>query len=189
MSRTPSTVTGLRALVPTVYLPATVYSVGQGAIAPIVVLSALELGASAGVAAVVAALTGVGHLVGDVPAGAFAARVGERRAMLWATLLAAAALVACVVAPSVAVLALALVVLGVADSVWMLARHAYLAEAVPTRLRARAMSTLGGVQRIGVFVGPFAGAAAMQWWHTDGAYGVHVVMALAAAAAVAMVRD
>lgn len=189
MSRLPETVTGLRSLVPTVYLPAALFSVGQGAIAPVVVLSALELGASTGAAAFIGALVGIGNLIGDVPAGAFAARVGERRAMLWATVLVGITLVGCVLAPSVPLLGAAIVVLGMGNSVWMLARHSYLTEAVPQRLRARAMSVLGGVQRIGRFTGPFIGAATMGLWGTDGAYGVYVVAAVAAAIAVACVRD
>nr|WP_169313868.1 MFS transporter [Stackebrandtia nassauensis] len=189
MEQSPATVTSLRAVVPTVYLPAAIYSVGQGAIAPVVVLSALELGASTGVAAFIGALSGVGMLIGDVPAGAFAARVGDRRAMLWATVLVGVALVGCVVAPSVAVLAVAIAVVGMCNSVWMLARHSYLTEVVPLRLRGRAMSVLGGVQRVGRFLGPFIGAAAMQVWDTDGAYGVYVVAAVGAAVAVACVRD
>ena len=40
-----------------------------------------------------------------------------------------------------------------------LARQAYLTEAVPIRMRARALSTLGGTFRIGCFIGPFVGAA------------------------------
>ena len=48
---------------------------------------------------------------------------------------------------------------GICTAVWLLARQAYVAAVVPFRLRARAMSTLGGVYRIGLFVGPFVGGA------------------------------
>jgi MFS family permease len=44
-------------------------------------------------------------------------------------------------------------------------------------MRARALSTLGGVQRIGSFIGPFLGAFAMRFLGTDGAYWVHLVAA------------
>ena len=40
-----------------------------------------------------------------------------------------------------------------------LARQAYLTEAIPIRMRARALSTLGGTFRIGLFIGPFVAAA------------------------------
>ena len=62
-----------------------------------------------------------------------------------------------------------------AASVFSLARQKYLTEAVPVILRARALSTLGGVNRIGIFIGPFIGAAVMQFAGITGAYWVGVV--------------
>ncbi|MEO7745700.1 MAG: MFS transporter, partial [Actinomycetota bacterium] len=64
--------TGLsRQLLP-IYLPSVLYGIGQGAIVPVVALSARALGASLGVAGLVVALTGVGQIVGDLPAGQLA---------------------------------------------------------------------------------------------------------------------
>jgi MFS family permease len=152
----------LRAVGIRVYVPATLYGLGQGAIAPIIALSARELGASVSTAGLIVALLGIGQLVADVPAGALAARIGERRAMLAAGGLIALALVLCWFAPSVWALGLGIFAIGLAGSVWMLARQAYIAEAVAPELRARALSTLGGVHRIGQFVGPFLGAGAVS---------------------------
>ena len=78
-------------------------------------------------------------------------------------------------------LAVAMTVVGMSGSVFGLARQKYLTEAVPVDFRARALSTLGGVNRIGVFIGPFLGAAVMQFGGINGAYWVGVV-AMAAAA-------
>jgi MFS family permease len=163
-----------------IYGPSAIWGVGQGAIMPVVALSARALGASVGTAALVVALAGLGALAGDLPAGALAHRVGERRAMLWSTALAALALVGCVLAPTVAVLGACVAALGAAGAVWGLARQAYLTEVVPVARRARALSTLGGTHRIGVFVGPFAGAWAIGLWGLDAAYGLHAVAAAAA---------
>ena len=169
--------TGLsRQLLP-IYLPSVLYGVGQGAIVPVVALSARALGASLGVAGLVVALTGVGQIVGDLPAGQLAARYGERAAMLGATGLSAVALVACALAPSLLVLGAGVFCLGLTAAVWGLARQAYLTEAVPFALRARALSTLGGSHRIGMFVGPFVGAPAIARWGVPAAYWVHVVAA------------
>ncbi|WBQ06342.1 MFS transporter [Kribbella sp. CA-293567] len=164
-------------IAPSVYLPALLYGIGQGAIAPVVALSARDLGASIAVASLVVAAAGVGQVVGDIPAGSLTAKIGERRAMLLATGLVSVALAACLVVPNVWGLALAIAATGLAAAVWGLARQAYLSEAVPLQLRARALSTLGGVQRIGSFIGPFLGAFAMKFLGTDGAYWVHLVAA------------
>ncbi|MFC9689620.1 MFS transporter [Kribbella sp. NPDC056951] len=167
-------------IAPSVYVPALLYGIGQGAIAPVIAVSATHLGASPAIAGVVVAAAGLGQVIGDIPAGALTTKIGERRAMLGATVLVSLALVACLLAPTVWGLALAIGVTGLAGSVWGLARQAYLSEAVPIELRARALSTLGGVQRIGSFIGPFLGALAMRFLGTDGAYWVHLVGAVLA---------
>jgi MFS family permease len=176
-------------IAPTVYLPALLYGIGQGAIAPVVALSARDLGASVAMAGLVVAAAGLGQVLGDIPAGAITTRIGERRAMLLATVLVSFALVACLVVPTVWGLALAITATGLAAAVWGLARQAYLSEAVPLQLRARALSTLGGVQRIGSFIGPFLGAFAMKFLGTHGAYWVHLVAALMACTVLVSLPD
>ncbi|GAA2796252.1 MFS transporter [Kribbella solani] len=167
-------------IAPAVYLPALLYGIGQGAIAPVVALSATQRGASVAVAGLVVAAAGLGQVIGDIPAGALTNRIGERSAMLYATVFVSLALAACLVVPNVWGLAIAIGCTGLAGAVWGLARQAYLSEAVPIELRARALSTLGGVQRIGSFIGPFLGAGAMKFFGTDGAYWVHLVAAVLA---------
>lgn len=170
----------LRQLGPSVYGPTLLFSVGQGAVYPVVALSARELGASLGTASLVVALLGLGQVLGNLPAGWLAQRLGERRAMVASTALTVPALLACVLAPSVWVLSSAIFFAGVAGAVWGLARQSYLTEVVPLPLRARALSTLGGVNRIGMFIGPFLGAVAAGFYGVDGSYGLYLVTALLA---------
>ena len=63
-------------------------------------------------------------------------------------------------AASLAVYGLGVLLIGAAGSVYSLARQSYLTEMVPLHMRARALSTLGGTMRIGLFIGPFLGAGA-----------------------------
>ena len=179
----------LRAVTPSVFLPSLLYGLGQGAIAPVIALSALDLGASVAVASLVVAAVGVGQTLADIPAGTLTTRVGERRAMLLATVLVSAALLVCVLATEVWVLGLAIGLTGAGGAVWLLARQAYLTEAVSPDMRARALSTLGGVQRIGQFVGPFLGAGAMALGGTDAAYWTHIAAAVAGALLLLFVPD
>ncbi|WP_229076781.1 MFS transporter [Actinoplanes sp. DH11] len=172
----------MRQLGTAVYLPSGVYSVGVGAVAPVVALSATELGASFAVAAVVAGMVGAGQILGAVPAGMLVARIGERRTMLAGVVLSVPALLACVLAPHVLVLAAAVVVVGMTAAAWGVARHAWMTEAVRPELRARAMSTLGGVGRIGTFAGPFVSSVAVLLIGLDAAYLVAAACALLAAA-------
>jgi MFS family permease len=152
----------LLSLVPAVFLPALTFETGMGALAPVLALSGRALGASVGAAGLVLALLGVGQILGDVPAGALAARLGDRKAMLIAAAVAACTLCGCAFARTVWELALAVTATGATNAVFVLARQAYLTEVIPVGLRARALSTLGGMSRVGAFVGPFIGAAVLR---------------------------
>ena len=173
----------------TAYGPTLLVSIGQGAIFPLVALSARALGASVATAAFIVALIGIGQLVGDLPAGALAARIGEKRALIGACVLDAVALVGAFLAQSLVVLGAAMLLTGLAGAVFGLARQAYLTEAIPIRMRARALSTLGGTFRIGLFVGPFIAAAIVSRWSIGGAYVFAAIMNLAAALLTAFLPD
>jgi MFS family permease len=164
----------ITSLIPSAFLPAMIFEIGNGAMAPILALTALHLGASPKTAGFTLSLLGIGQILGDVPAAALANRVGDRRAMVIAATLALVAQLSCVVAPTVALLDVALLVIGMSTAVFYLARQAYLTEVVSVGIRARAMSTLGGSHRIGLFAGPFIGAAAIHFVGLHGAYLVAV---------------
>ena len=81
----------------------------------------------------------------------------------------------CMFVSHLAAFAVGVFMIGMASAVFNLARQSYLTEAVPFHYRARALSTLGGVMRIGLFIGPFLGAAVIPFSGLAGAYGVGVV--------------
>ncbi|NUT69614.1 MFS transporter [Pseudarthrobacter sp. C4D7] len=175
----------LRSIAVAAFGPTLLFGIGQGAILPVVALSARDLGASVAVAALIVTLIGLGSWFFNLPASVVTLRFGERWSIVGAAVAAGVALAAAAtssLAPNgLWLLAVAMTVVGMSGAVFGLARQKYLTEAVPVAFRARALSTLGGVNRIGVFIGPFAGAAAMQFLGIAGAYWVGVV-AMAAAA-------
>lgn len=179
----------LRSLGLPVYGPTFLFAIGQGAVVPIVALAAKDLGASVAIASLTVALRGIGTMAFDLPAGAIVSRVGERRAMVVGTGILLASLVGCILATEVWVFAVAMFLMGCGWSMWLLARLTYISDVMPLRLRGRALSTLGGVQRMGNFVGPFLGAVAITAAGIDGAYGVHVALAVAGCALLVAVPD
>jgi MFS family permease len=189
MSSAPRVKGGVWSLGPSVYLPSLLFGIGQGAIAPAIALSAHALGATLAVSSLVVALLGLGRIVGDVPAGVLVTKIGERRLMLIASAVAMVALFVCATATTVWVLCIGITCTGLCTAVWGLARHTYLAEVIPYENRGRALSTLGGTQRIGVFIGPFLGAIVMAPLGIAGAYWVHIVMAAATAITLLIFRD
>ena len=177
----PEQFTSLRPLIPGVYLPSLLFSVGIGAMTPMIAVSAVNLGAGAAGAALLVSLLPVGQIIADVPAGVLAARLGDRSAMIASSLVAMLALAGCALAPNLATLALAVLLTGATNSVYGLARQAHLTEVIAPMRRARAMSTLGGVARIGLFIGPFAGAALVHAGGPAASYWLGVATSLISA--------
>ncbi|TAP45203.1 MFS transporter [Arthrobacter sp. S39] len=175
----------LRSIAVAAFGPTLLFGIGTGAVMPVVALSARDLGASVAVAALIVTLIGLGSWFFNLPASLVTLKFGERWSIVGAAAAAALALVAAALAPQLPdgiwLLAAAMLVVGMSSSVFGLARQKYLTEAVPLHYRARALSTLGGVNRIGVFIGPFAGAAVIQFAGLSGAYWVGVVAMVGAA--------
>lgn len=169
--------------------PSLFFGVAQGAIFPIVALTARNLGASVAMAALVVTLIGIGSLVSNIPASILTAKYGERWAIVGAGILGSFAMVLCVFATDLWLFSIAVFITGISASIFMLARQSYLAEAVPFHLRGRALSTLGGVQRIGLFLGPFIGAGSIYFLGLQGGYWVGAAALIAAAAVGSVIPD
>ena len=172
----------LRRIAVPAFGPSVLWSVGAGAVLPVVALSARGLGASVGLAALFVGLTAASEFAAAVPAGVLVERIGERRALVAAGALDAVACALALVAPSLWVLGVAVCLMGPTGAIFLLARQSYLTAAAPVAVRARAMSTLGGVTRIGLFVGPLIGAPVVARWGPQAAFAVAVVAGLLAAA-------
>ena len=170
----------LRPIMVSAFAPALMFGIAEGSFLPVVALTARHLGGSVAMASLVVALIGIGSLVSNIPSSYVTVRWGERTAIVAAGCATTAALLVAMFAPNLLVLALTMLVVGSSDAVFSLARQSYLTEAVPIEMRARALSTLGGSGRIGVFIGPFIGAGAI---HFFGIHAAYLVGAMAAAVA------
>ncbi len=180
----------LRSVALAAFVPTLLFSIGEGAIIPLIPLVAHDLGASLAMAGLLGALIMVGTLCGDIPSGVIVSRIGERTAMIWASLLAVLAIMICLAAPNVWVLGIGIFIVGLATAVFGLARHAFLTSYVPLAYRARSLSTLGGVFRAGFFVGPFLSAAVIQLTGgTQALFWIFAVCCLAAVVVLLVVAD
>jgi MFS family permease len=175
----------LRRLAIPVFLPAAVFGIGQGAAVPVVALQARDLGASVGGAGLIVALLGLGMVLGDLPAGQIVARIGERSAVLLGSGIGAVGVALCLASWTPVVLGIGVAMYGVASAVWALARQAYIIEAVPAALRARALSALAGLNRLGMLIGPFLGAGVVYLLGPRGGFLVELVAVVLAGALMA----
>jgi MFS family permease len=177
----------LRSLILSVYLPTFLFSIGEGAVLPIIPLFARERGATVAAAALVVAMRPLGTLLFDVPSGFVVARFGDKGAMVAGTALVAVVAVGASMSRSVPVLAALILVMGGAWAFWQVARLAYISEITPIARRGRALSLAGGVSRAGTFVGPILGGLLGKHYGLESAFYAQAAMGAAASALVFVV--
>jgi MFS family permease len=169
--------------------PSLLFGLGEGAILPVIPLSARGLGASVAQAALAVTLIGVGSLVSNIPASLITLHRGERWALVAAAVWCALAMALCGWTGHLGLFALGSFMVGMSQAVFSLARQSYLTEAVPVWFRARALSTLGGVMRIGMFIGPFVAALAIHRFGLQGAYAVGIAAVVLAGIIAAQIPE
>ncbi len=175
----------LRRLVLPIFLPNTLYAAGSAAVGPVIPLLGLRLGLSPAQVALLTTVAGVLMVAGPVLVGRLVARVGERAGLALGAGVAICSAACCLTiasAPAASLsrqvpYVLAVVALAVADLTWDLGRQTYLADTVPARFRARAMTLYGGTIRAGRVVGPAVGAATILVWDLRAAFVVHLLAA------------
>lgn len=173
----------------TAFGPTLLFGIGDGAILPVIVLLARELGASVPMAALAVMLISVGCVLNNIPASLLIARWGERAAIVTAGLWSALGMAVCYFATHFGVFAFGCFMMGMSQAIYNLARQSYMTEVVPLSHRARALSALGGVVRIGSFIGPFLSAAVIHFHGLSSAFAVGIVAVLCAAALGSRIPD
>jgi MFS family permease len=79
---------------------------------------------------------------------------------------------------------------GIATAMWNISRMAYLADVVPLAERGRALSTFGGVSRIGTFMGPaLGGLIATQYGLVTPFYLSALMAAIAAVISIVYIAE
>jgi len=129
----------------------------RGLVIPIMPLYARSFEISYGLVGVVLAAQGLGTLASDVPTGLLIRRLGHKKVMLLGA--------GCIILGSLAltwaqtlmeVVAYRLLS-GVGMALWSISRHAYVAGIIQVSRRGRSIAVLGGIGRIGIFLGPAVG--------------------------------
>jgi MFS family permease len=171
----------IRSLLWRVYVPTFLYAVGQGAVLPIIPLFAKDLGAGVGLASAIFALRGVGTMVLDVPAGVGVTRFGNRRVMIGGTAGVGVFALIAGLSGSVSQLAVMVLLMGGAFSLWNVSRLAYVTDLLPVANRGRAIALVGGTNRIGNFVGPALGGVLAATFGIEAAFYTQAILGFAAA--------
>lgn len=160
----------LRALVPSLYAPAFLYSIGQGALVPVIALAARREGASIPLAGAIVGLRGIGICLGDVPAGKLVSRLGQRRSTVLASAVLAVSGAAAALGRAPWLLATSVLIMGLGWATWLVARLSLATDLAPDARRGQVIATLGGASRVGNFIGPLLGALLITAFGIDAAF-------------------
>ena len=143
-------------LVP-VYVPTFLLAFCQGITIPTLPLYAQTFTSSFVLVSLAVAAAGLGTLIADVPVGMVMQRVGRKPLMIVGTMTLALSSLFLALAQTFPEIILYRLAFGAGTAMWNLSRMAYITEVIPIADRGRALSTFGGISRIGVFVGPVVG--------------------------------
>lgn len=173
-----------RNLAAPIYLPSFLITAAEGALLPILPVSAVGYGYSLAEAGVVAAVMMIATLLFEIPASWITNRIGERRAMVAGTALGAFTTAIAFLHLGYLSLLMAATLFGAAHSLFGLARHSLLAELVPTEHRPKSMSLLGGMFRGGMAFGPILGSAFIALYGLEAGYLAALLLCLVAGVSV-----
>ncbi len=148
---------GARHLLLAVYLPALILAVSRGILLPIMPLYVRSYDASYGLVGLVLAAESAGTLLSDVPAGVLIRRFGHKASMLLGAGSSIVGALALFWVEDLLWVVFFRVLSWAGAALWGISRHAYIADLVRVERRGRSIAVMGGIGRIGAFVGPAIG--------------------------------
>lgn len=134
-----------------IYLPALLLSTGAGIISPTLSIYIKSFELTYTITTIVIAIS----VIGNIPAGILVERIGRRQSMLLGLLMIGISTLSMGIAQNLFHLIGAQLIGGIGNALWMLSRHAYMADVIPLSKRGRSIALFGGVNRIGTFLGKF----------------------------------
>jgi MFS family permease len=171
-----------------VYVPSFLLSAAEGALLPILPVSATNYGLGLAEASVVAGVMLVTAMVFEIPASWITTKIGERRAMLLATTSAALLLGFAFLNLGYWALLVAAAGFGASHTLFGLARHSLLTHLTSGPKRPTAMALLGGMFRGGWAFGPIVSGAIILAFGLQAGYLAAITMAVLAGISVLLVK-
>jgi len=144
-------------LFPGFYLPSFLFAVAWGVRIPVMPLFAHELTPDYRLVGLIVAGGGLGTLLADLPLGNLIRRMDKRTAMILGLAIDGISTLALVWVGSIWLAVLLRFFAGIGHAIFSIARHTFITNVTRADLRGRAISTLEGTLRIGLFLGPALG--------------------------------
>ncbi len=153
-----------RGLLAPVYGPWTAMALSLGMVSVALPLYLAEVGLSYLSLSAVLTAIGVGSMVGGIPAGDAVARVGERRMLLLGIGALSVTTGLLAATDDFAALFALQFLAGVGTIALRLSAQTWIARTVEIDLRGRLLSSMGGIRRFGLFVGPLLAGVLIEWF-------------------------
>ena len=167
-------------LILAVYMPTLLLAFGQGMLLPITPLYAETFVPEVARISLVVAALPLGTMLADLPAGMILERLGRRPMMLIGAGMVAASYVGLAQAHIYPELVAYRAIGGAGTALWGISRLAFMTDVIPLARRGRSLSVFGGVNRIGVFVGPAVGGLVATWLGFEAAFLAAAALGFAA---------
>jgi len=168
-----------RQLFLSLYLPATLLSLGDSMVAPVIPVFTKSFEVSFATASLVFVVMSVGSLVGAFSAGYLMDKIGRRPVLLASPILVAIGSLMTPFSGSFEMLLLWRFLVGAAHHAWQQARVVIIADTAHHRERARQMQWMSGVSRAGQLFGPAAGGLMAGGFGLWVPFVVHAVLTVA----------
>ncbi|MFL2764370.1 MAG: MFS transporter [Dehalococcoidia bacterium] len=140
-----------------VLVPSFFVQFGVGMLLPIEPIFISDL--NVGIALVGLGLSGIliGNTLFDIPSGIMIKKIGHDKTMLLSVFIVSISSIITGFVSSFLIFFILRIITGCGLSMWDLSRMSYISDTVPNNQRGKALASLGGVHRIGLFIGPIAG--------------------------------
>ena len=148
---------------------------------PSIPVMAIHFGITPGTAAQIVTALAFGRLAGMPISGVVLDRLGTRTALVAGPGLACAVALLAAIVPWFSIILLLLFVLGIAESIWVIAREVAGIDLALPNQRGRVLSGFHGVNYMGLALGPLAGGLLAE---TSGFRGAFIAYAACAAISV-----
>ncbi len=165
-----------------IFVPVFLFSVGNGLIAPLMPLYVADFGISYTAIGLVLAASGIGTMIGDVPAGVLLRRFSIKSAMIAGLVLWGGAMTTLFWAGTIWWVVIAQLLGGVGRALFIVAWHNYIAGTIELARRGRVNAHMGGIFRSSWFIGPALGGAVAELYTREAVFllvGVICVASLA----------
>jgi len=163
------------------YLPATLLSLGNSMVAPVIPVFARSFEVSFTSASLVFVAAQLGHLAVTFPAGVLMDKIGRRPVLLAGPVLTAVGSFATPFSPSFEWMVVCRFIVGAGAQLWQESRMVVIADTVGHRQRARQIQWMMGVSRAGHLFGPALGgllAAGIGIWIPFVLHGILTLLAI-----------